>query len=279
MERETVNFHKIPDTPGVYFFKRGREVLYVGKATSLRSRVRSYFDGRLLEKRGAVVEKAVRDATHLSWEVTDSVLEALLLEAQYIKKLKPYGNTQEKDDKSFSYVVITKEQLPRVLTLRGRELDSRVAPQLRRKVYGPFTQGGSLKEALKIIRKIFPYFDERSREEKTLRFNQSIGVYPAENQRAYRNTVRHIEYLFEGKKKALLKKLESAMRRAAKAERFEEAAVLRRQVFALTHIRDTALLKDEHRVPPERGLPYRSVRHGPLRWQRYAWRYGGGRKR
>lgn len=253
MERETVNFHKIPDTPGVYFFKRGREVLYVGKATSLRSRVRSYFDGRLLEKRGAVVEKAVRDATHLSWEVTDSVLEALLLEAQYIKKLKPYGNTQEKDDKSFSYVVITKEQLPRVLTLRGRELDSRVAPQLRRKVYGPFTQGGSLKEALKIIRKIFPYFDERSREEKTLRFNQSIGVYPAENQRAYRNTVRHIEYLFEGKKKALLKKLESAMRRAAKAERFEEAAVLRRQVFALTHIRDTALLKDEHRVPLSAG--------------------------
>jgi excinuclease ABC subunit C len=254
MDRAKVNFSKIPDAPGVYFFKRGSVVLYVGKATSLRSRVRSYFDGALLVKRGPVVDKAIYDATKVSWEVTDSVLEALLLEARHIRKLKPYGNSQSKDDKSFNYVVITKEELPRVLTVRGRELDAKIGVAMRKHVFGPFTQGGALKEALKIIRKIFPYFDERSTQKKTLRFNQSIGVYPEENKAQYQKTIRHIALLFEGKKKALLKSLEREMRVLARAERFEEAEVRKHQVFALTHIRDTALLKDEYRTPDAPGF-------------------------
>lgn len=254
MDRITIKLKKIPDKPGVYFFKRGTEVLYVGKATSLRSRVRSYFDGQLVEKRGPVVEKAVRDATKVEWEVTDSVLEALLLEARYIKKLKPYGNTQDKDDKSFNYVVITKEVVPRVLVVRGRELAARFDPGERQYTFGPFTQGAALTEALKIIRRIFPYFDEKSGDAKTRRFYQSIGVYPGDDGTAYRRTIRHIAYLFEGKKKTLLKELERDMRRAAKAEHFEEAEVLKRQVFALAHIQDIALLKDEFRVPHTAGF-------------------------
>ena len=253
MDRAKVKFSEIPDEPGVYFFKKGREVLYVGKATSLKSRVRSYFDGQLLVKRGAVVDRVVEDATSVTWETTDSVLEALLLEATYIKKLKPYGNSQSKDDKSFNYVVITNEEFPRVLTLRGRELAAKVSPNHRKHVFGPFTHGGSLKEALKIIRKIFPYFDERSREPKTVKFNQSIGVYPDVDKADYQKTIRHIALLFEGKKKSLLKTLEREMRAAARDERFEEAEVLKYQLFALTHIRDTALLKDEYRAPQSAG--------------------------
>jgi excinuclease ABC subunit C len=253
MTKDDINPSDIPDEPGVYFFKRGSTVLYVGKATSLRSRVRSYFDGQLLEKRGAVVDKAVRDATRVTWEVTDSVLEALLFEARLIKKLQPYGNTSEKDDKSFNYVVITNEEFPRVLTVRGRELAARVAPQMRRHVFGPFTQGGALKEALNIIRHIFPYFDERSREAKTVAFNQSIGVYPTYDKQAYRRAVRNIVLLFEGKKQKLVTRLERQMRTASKDERFEEASEAKRQLFALTHIRDTSLLKDEHRAPHTTG--------------------------
>lgn len=253
VEKHSVNFSSIPDQPGVYFFKRGREVLYVGKATSLRSRVRSYFDGRLLEKRGAVVDKAVRDATQLSWESTDSVLEALLLEARYIKRLKPFGNSQAKDDKSFNYVVITKETFPRVLILRGRELDAKVPPSLRKYVFGPFTQGGSLKEALKIIRRIFPFFDDKSHEAKTRRFYQSLGLYPGEDEKEYQKTIRHIVLLFSGKKKQLIASLTKDMARAARRERFEEAELLKRQVFALTHIQDIALIKDEYRAPESVG--------------------------
>ena len=253
MDRTKVNFSELPDEPGVYFFKRGSEVLYVGKATSLRSRVRSYFDGQLLEKRGPVVAKAVREATSVTWEETDSVLEALILEAKYIRRLKPYGNSALKDDKSFNYVVITKEEVPRVLVLRGREMDAKVPRAGRLYTFGPFTQGGSLKEALKIVRKIFPFFDEKSRDPKTRMFYQSIDVYPGGDTAQYARAIRHIAQLFEGKKRALVQELERDMRRAAKAERFEEAEILKRQVFALTHIRDTALLKDEYRAPESVG--------------------------
>lgn len=257
MQRSDIEFSKIPDNPGVYFFVSGTEVLYVGKATSLKSRIRSYFDPDLLDKRSPLVAKVVADATSVRFEETDSVLEALLLEAQHIKKLKPKGNTDAKDDKSFNYVVVTDEEWPRVLTFRGRELSSAIAPKLCAHVFGPFTQGGSLKEALKIIRRIFPYFDTKfpingkytPQQAKTLRFNQSIGVYPGDTDRAaYRRTIRHIVLLFEGRKKALVKSLETGMKRAAKAEQFEEAETLKRQLFALNHIQDIALVKEEYRA-------------------------------
>lgn len=262
MTRTDIEALTIPDAPGVYFFKRNATVLYVGKATSLKSRIKSYFDGTLLEKRGPLVSSVVEEANRIAWQETDSVLEALLLEAALIKRLKPKGNSASKDDKSWNYVVVTNELFPRVLTIRGRELPTAIAPTLRKKVYGPFTQGGALKEALKIIRKIFPFFDTRfplsgrysPQAEKLLRFNQSIGVYPRENKAEYRTTIRHIMYLFEGKKKTLMGALERDMHRVAKANQFERAAELKRQLFALKHIQDIALLKSEYRMPSTNGF-------------------------
>src|SRR3989338_11511491 len=106
---------KFPDTPGVYFFRgRGGKILYIGKATSLRNRVRSYFDGRILETRGPLIAEMLKWATAVTFEKTDSVLEALILEAYLIKKHQPPHNTIAKDDTSFNYVVITREDFPRV---------------------------------------------------------------------------------------------------------------------------------------------------------------------
>jgi excinuclease UvrABC nuclease subunit len=259
MEKSAIDFSTLPDSPGVYFFMKGTEVVYVGKATSLRSRVRSYFDPGLAEKRSELVAQVITEATTLRYEETDSVLEALILEANKIRELKPHGNTDAKDDKSFNYVVITKEEIPRVLTFRGRELATAIAPGLVTHLFGPFTQGGSLKEAMKIIRRIFPFFDTKypineqysPAQRKTLRFNQSIGIYPSDTDReAYKRTIRHIVLLFEGKKKALIKSLETEMNRAAREERFEDAETAKRQVFALTHIQDIALIKEEYKAPP-----------------------------
>lgn len=259
MEKKDIDFSSLPDSAGVYYFLKGKEVYYVGKATSLRHRVKSYFDPDLSEKRSELVAKVVRESDSVRVETTDSVLEALLLEAQKIRELKPMGNSLAKDDKSFNYVVITKEKYPRVLTVRGRELSTAIDPALVRSLYGPFTQGASLREALKIIRRIFPYFDTpfpiggryTPQAHKTLKFNQSIGQYPSDTDEvAYANTVRNIEYLFEGKKKTLLKTLRREMQRAAKCHAFEEAEVLKRQLFALTHIQDIALIKDEYRAAP-----------------------------
>jgi excinuclease ABC subunit C len=114
---------KLPDSPGVYFFKKGKDILYIGKATSLKDRVRSYFASDLLKTRSMLIADMVALAAKIDFQQTDSVLEALVLEAELIKKYKPKYNTKEKDDKSFNYVVITDEDFPVVLTVRKRDLE------------------------------------------------------------------------------------------------------------------------------------------------------------
>src|SRR3989344_4177786 len=153
-----ISLKHLPDKPGVYFFLKGKKILYVGKATSLRSRVKSYFSDDIVLKRSAAIGKMVLEVTKVDYKVTDSVLEALILEAELIKKHEPYYNVREKDDKSFNFVVITNEEYPRVITMRGKELLQQ--PQNFRKMYGPFPHGSELREALKIIRRIFPYRDK-----------------------------------------------------------------------------------------------------------------------
>src|SRR3989338_1988631 len=133
---------KLPDSPGVYLFKKGRKILYIGKATSLRDRVRSYFSSDLVAGRGDRIVGMVAGATSFDWKVTQSVLEALMLESHLIKHHQPPYNVDEKDNKSWNYVVITKEDFPRVLLTRGRELFQNV--RLRKSniktkaVFGPY---------------------------------------------------------------------------------------------------------------------------------------------
>src|SRR3989338_9831924 len=149
MKIEFVKKLKIPDKPGVYLFKKNGHILYIGKATSLRDRARSYMSKGLFDTRGPLVEKMAKEADKIDWIVTDSVLEELILEANLIKKHQPYYNTKEKSDKSFNYVCITKEKLPKVLVIRGHF----VQPSVLNKMYGPYTNGPQLREAMKIIRR------------------------------------------------------------------------------------------------------------------------------
>src|SRR5690606_24652289 len=124
MNKETLLKKKLPDAPGVYFFLgRNKEVLYIGKATSLKNRVRSYFAMDLREKRSALIEKMVVEAKGVEATVTDSVLEALILETNLIRTHKPKFNTISKDDKSYNHLIITDEEWPRVLVVRGKDLD------------------------------------------------------------------------------------------------------------------------------------------------------------
>ena len=100
---------KLPDAPGVYLFKVKNKILYIGKATSLRDRVRSYMSSRVLDNRGPLIEKMLRVFTDIDFIKTDSVLEALVLEAHLIKKYQPEANIKEKDNRSFNFVIITKD--------------------------------------------------------------------------------------------------------------------------------------------------------------------------
>ena len=241
---------RIPDSPGVYFFLgKNKKVLYIGKETSLRDRIRSYFVKELSTLRSPLVASMVTQAVFVDWRETDSVLEALLLEASLVKTYKPKANTDLKDDKSFNYVVITDEEYPRVLVIREKNLNE--APKSK-KVFGPFPHGAQLKDAMKLIRKIFPYRDTCKFGSSRRCFNSQIVLCPgvcsgAVTKQEYRRNIRHIVLLFEGKKKQLIKALNKEMLVAAAAEEFEQAKELQRQMYALQHIQDVSLIKDEYR--------------------------------
>lgn len=239
----------IPDNPGVYIFKEKGAILYIGKATSLKDRTRSYFSKDLIQTRGPLLVDMVTRSTTAEWQKTDSVLEALILEAALIKKHQPYYNTKEKDDKSWNYVCITKEPIPKIIVIRGKELAS--TPWSISETYGPFTNGAQLREAMKIIRRIFPYIDASSSKKQNYEFYRQIGLTPDlrfENsglQSEYLNNIRHIKLFFEGKKKKIIQSLKKEMMMRAKSHEFEQAGEIKRQIFALEHINDVALLKSE----------------------------------
>lgn len=251
---------ELPRTPGVYLFRSPkRTVLYVGKATSLRDRVRQYFTGR--DTRGARIDRLVENAKSVETIETDSVLEALILEATLIKKYQPQYNIDGKDDKSFSYFVITKEEFPRVIILRETDFvkELYMDPMYKKgKVFGPYTSRDQMKIALKIIRKIFPFHDRSERSEKGC-LHYQIGLCPGPyndgiSVEGYKKNIRNISVFLSGRKKALLMQLERDMRRYAKAEKFEEAQKVKTQIFALTHINDIALMKKEHAISAHHGI-------------------------
>lgn len=246
---------KLPETPGVYIFRGARKnILYIGKATILKDRVTSYLSKNLLETRGPLLVKMLEEARSIAHRATDSVVEALVLEAHLIKKHKPPYNTRDKDDKSWLYVIITNEAFPRVLVERGRTLPETYGEGEVRYEFGPFSSGASLRNALKIIRKIFPYRDkcvplddaaDKSRARPC--FHAELGLCPGVcagwvTRKEYARTIQNIRLFFEGKKKSLMRSLETEMKRHARREEFEKAEQIKRTLFSLRHISDTALL-------------------------------------
>src|SRR3989344_4026556 len=249
MDKKYFKKLKPPDSPGIYFFKKGKDILYIGKATSLKDRIKSYFGKDLIKTRGPVLLDMLFHANKIDWQATDSVLEALILEAELIKKNQPKYNTKEKSDKSFNYVCITKparrggEELPKVLIMRGKNLKK----DNFSKTYGPFTNGGQLKEALKIIRPIFPFLDDKSKN--YLEFYKQVFLVPdiltEQGIKQYKNNIKNLKLFFEGKKKRILQNLEKEMKEHAKKHKFEIAGEMKRQIFSLKHINDISLLKNE----------------------------------
>jgi excinuclease ABC subunit C len=250
MNSQLLTQANLPDSPGVYFFKDEKgEILYIGRATSLRDRVRSYFSNDLIATRGMLLVDMVTKAHKIEFTETDSVLEAIILESNLIKKHQPYYNTQEKDDKSYNWVVITDEEFPRVVVVRERELPV-VQFKIRHK-FGPYTEGGLLRDALKIIRKIFPFRDKKATISHNERFYRSLGLSPdtssPEAKKEYQRTIRNLTLFFQGKKNELMKTLEKEMKEYAKNQEFEKAEGVKRTLYALMHIQDVSLIKADPR--------------------------------
>ena len=254
MDSSKIDFSKIPESPGVYIFKGAKsKILYVGRATELRSRIRSYFSNTLEVSRGKRLVQALNKIKKIETIETSSVLDTYILEANLIKKHQPEFNVVDKDNKSFQFVCITKEDFPRVLIVRGRDLKNRLSEFSH--TYGPFPKGSVLKEALKIIRKIFPYRDSCRVYDKKRKINKKclraeIGLCPGTcsgdiGKREYSKCIRELRLFFEGKKKQLINSLEKDMKNYAKKKEFEKAEYTKRKLFSLKHIQDVNLIKRE----------------------------------
>lgn len=230
----------LPAAPGVYFHKNADgEVIYVGKAAVLKNRVRQYF--HRVDK-DPKTEALVREIADTDWSVVDTEMDALFLESEMIKRYKPKWNILLRDDKTVSYVRIDmKSEIPYVGFTR--------VPQDDKATYiGPFYGKLVVEKALRTLRKVFPYYDKPYDGKKTL--NTDLGLTPGievgrSTPQDYKKNLRKLRLYLEGGRHKLLKDLEQQMHEAAQAERFEEAAELRKQLFGLKELQKKIVFSDK----------------------------------
>ena len=227
----------LPERPGVYLMRDARQtVIYVGKAVVLRNRVRSYFHASA--RHDPKTLRLVGELADLEWIVTDTELEALILENELIKRYRPRFNIRLRDDKTYPYIKIHwQEDYPRISIVRRMERDGA-------RYYGPFTSGYAVRQTLDALRRVFPYLDcDREitgRDPKPCLYyhikrcaGPCIGAVDRE---AYREIIGGLADFLEGDSDAVLAQLTGHMTAAAEQLQFERAAQLRDQIRAARQI-------------------------------------------
>lgn len=235
----TLNYHNLPSSPGVYFYRdKHGNLLYIGKAINLKRRVGSYFQKKHADPR---IEELVSRIAKIDYRETDSVIETLILEANLIKKHQPFYNIKLKDDKSFVNIAVSREEFPRVFIMRLNA--KRLFKNIKiKKLFGPYPSANTARTALRILRRIFPFRGvEKTREGE--RFYREIMAIPEEKAR-YDAGIKNLVLFLSGKKKRIITNLKKEMQVLAKADDYEGAAELRDKIFALEHIQDVALIKE-----------------------------------
>ncbi|MBU6389308.1 UvrB/UvrC motif-containing protein [Patescibacteria group bacterium] len=255
----------LPFLPGVYLFKNeAGQVLYVGKAVRLRERVRSYFAKEI--GRGPGIDRMVSEAVSIDHQIAGSEIEALLLEARLIRQYKPRYNIRLRDDKSFSLIRIDlSEPFPPIYISREKELEELLVRRKRERTtvskvsqkidnqefFGPYLSAGSVKLALKTIRKIWPFRDcSQGKYDTYAKLGHgclfatlklcdapcAAGIGAEE----YRKNIDQIRMFLRGDRQQVLQLVQAEMERCAAEERFEQAAKLRDRLQSLLHIQDVA---------------------------------------
>ena len=230
----------LPSAPGVYFHKNAEgEVIYVGKAAVLKNRVRQYFQNTEKDPKTTAL---VAEITMTDWIVVDTEMDALFLESEMIKRYKPKWNILLRDDKTVSYVRIDmKSEVPYVSMTR--------TPMDDKATYiGPFYGKTAIAKALRILRRVFPYYEKPYDGKKSL--NTDLGLTPGiEVGRAtpaeYKRNLRKLMRYLEGGREKLLKDLEKQMKAQAALGNYEEAAELRNQYFGLRELKRKIVFSDK----------------------------------
>ncbi len=241
-----------PDLPGVYILKgEGGKILYVGKAQSLKRRIRAYLaDRSSLPPRLRLLQDQMRE---MEYVVTDNEVEALVLECNLIKEHRPRFNVNLKDDKDYPYLILTGELYPRLELLRLSQRRDRRGryhpfPGREERRFGPYTNAGAVRDTMRLLSSIFPLRRCRqpldgspARERPCLNYQMKRCLAPCRGMdkvpmNIYDNQVRQVVMFLEGRYDELEKKLKDQMRDAAAAESFEEAAAIRDRLQSLSNV-------------------------------------------
>ena len=232
---------QLPKEPGVYFHKDKKgEVIYVGKAAILKNRVRQYFQSP--DRKDAKTRALVAEIDDTDWIVVDTEMDALFLESEMIKRYKPKWNILLRDDKSVTYVRIDmKSEIPCVTMTRNPEDDGA-------EYFGPYYGKTAIMRALRILRKIFPYYDRPYTGRKTL--NTDLGLTPGIEvekctPREYKRNLRRLISYLKGNRKRLVRDVEKLMYEAAEKGEYERAAEYRNQFFGLKGLGTKIIFSDK----------------------------------
>jgi excinuclease ABC subunit C len=229
---------RLPDRPGVYLMKDARgTVLYVGKAQSLRSRVRSYWQKQSIGPEGQLIRSVIEKIADLEYTMTDSVSEALLLEINLVKRYRPRYNVRLKDDKSYPFIKMTGEEFPRVERTRKLPADGS-------RYFGPYASASSVDEAMNLIRRLFPFRTctldihegRKAIERPCLLYHIKRCQAPCVgyiSKADYGVDIEQIERFLEGRQEVVARELTRQMQAASEATEYERAAALRDKVKAI----------------------------------------------
>ena len=230
---------KLPAKPGVYLMHDERdEIIYVGKAISLRNRVRQYFQSS--RNKGAKIEQMVTHIARFEYIVTDSELEALVLESNLIKEHRPKYNTMLKDDKSYPFIKVTvQEAYPRVLFARRMKKD-------KNRYFGPYTSAGAVKDVIELVRKLYqvrscnrnlPRDCGKDRPCLYYHMNQCMGPCRGNTDQAlYKENIKKVIRFLNGDFQETIDQLTDKMMTASDAMRFEDAAEYRDLIQSIRKI-------------------------------------------
>jgi len=229
----------LPDSPGVYIMKDAEgKIIYIGKAISLKKRVKSYFtkSSSTPFKQGLLVSQ-IKD---IEYKPTHSEAEALLLEAGLIKKYQPRYNVELRDGKSYPLVKISNESSPCVSICRPKKKQDGI-------FFGPYTNAGLLREALQIIRKVLPFRTCKNLPKRSC-LDYHLRLCPAPclgniSQKKYQQTIHHLKLLLEGRQEALYEDLKRKMQQESAKKKYEAAAHLRDQMQSIAFLYSSSGVK------------------------------------
>ena len=232
----------LPTTAGVYCFKHGKKLLYIGKAANIKERVKNHFQQPTYRD-----NLFINQVEKLGFIETDSEIEALLLESELIKKYRPKYNILWKDDKSYFFVAVTKDGLPRVfITHQPNPKPYTLKP----KFIGPFVDGNALKRVLRFLRRVFPYYVAKKHPKIPCSWcHLDLCPGPDPDKNDYKKNIKNLIAVLKGKKKSVLRALKKEMAASSQKQDFEKAAKLRDQIQSLENVFSHAEILRQKMVP------------------------------